>query len=247
MMIKNNIILHIPHSSTFIPDYTYYDVDYLKQEIELLTDHATDKIFYSNFANLLITPFSRVFCDVERFANDEDEPMSKFGRGFYYTKTDDGNFLRDETASYKNHVFENYYKAHHDKLNELVSDSLNNFDNAIIIDCHSFSDTPFETDLIKEENRPDICIGTDNFHTPQKLIDEVLKFYTNVGYSIEINNPYSGTIVNSESYQKDENVYSIMIEINRKLYMTNNIVDYDKVQKLNAEFNKLLEYLNCNF
>ena len=62
-----------------------------------------------------------------------------------------------------------------------------------------------------------------------------------MGYTAEINNPYSGTMVNTDSYLKDKPVKSIMIEYNRKLYMDENIVNYDKVKKLNNELINLFK------
>jgi N-formylglutamate amidohydrolase len=37
-------------------------------------------------------------------------------------------------------------------------------------------------------------------------------------------------------YQKNENVHGIMIEVNRKLYMDNGVVDMGKVKLLNELF-----------
>jgi N-formylglutamate amidohydrolase len=36
---------------------------------------------------------------------------------------------------------------------------------------------------------------------------------------VKINNPYAGSIVPLKYYQKEKNVMSLMVEINRKLYM----------------------------
>ena len=48
-------------------------------------------------------------------------------------------------------------------------------------------------------------------------------------------------MVNTDSYLKDKRVKSIMIEYNRKLYMDENIVNYDKVKKLNNELINLFK------
>lgn len=67
--------------------------------------------------------------------------------------------------------------------------------------------------------RPDICIGADEYHTPQKLTDIIKLQFESLGYSVEINSPFSGSIVPSKYYKQDKRVVSIMIEVNRKLYM----------------------------
>jgi N-formylglutamate amidohydrolase len=40
-----------------------------------------------------------------------------------------------------------------------------------------------------------------------------------MGYRVNINRPYAGTMVPMAFYQKDRRVASIMIEVNRNLYM----------------------------
>lgn len=239
--IFDSYILHIPHSSVEIPLLNNFIPGKLNNEIIKLTDWATDIIFDIPNLTKIVTNFSRVFCDVERFSDDNLEPMSKYGRGFYYTKTDNGDDLRYNDEIYKKHIYENYYLSHHNLLNDLVNEKLLLFDTCTIIDCHSFSDIPFNSDTIKELNRPDICIGIDEYHTPNTLIQYFINYFKELGYTVEINNPYYGTMVNTDSYLKDKRVKSIMIEYNRKLYMDENIVNYDKVKKLNNELINLFK------
>lgn len=76
------LILHIPHASSHIPFLDKY-VDQVKidREIALLTDWHTDELFHNERDLKVMAHFSRVFCDVERFREDETEPMSKKGDG----------------------------------------------------------------------------------------------------------------------------------------------------------------------
>lgn len=230
--IKDSFIFHIPHAKTNIP--APFINDYVNQktlidEIFLLTDHATDEIFNIPHCDKIVFPFSRVFCDVERFT-DEKEPMFKVGRGFFYTKTDSGLTLRHENN--KSIVYENYYLPHHNELYELTEKKLNTIGFCTIIDCHSFSDVPFNTDLIKTPNRPDFCIGIDPIHTPKWLYENLYNFLINYNFTVGINNPYEGTIIPTKHYG-NKNVISIMLEINRKLYMKNNIPIPENVKTLN--------------
>jgi N-formylglutamate deformylase len=169
--------------------------------------------------------------------------MYKYGRGFYYTKTDSGLPLRNEKDK---EIVQKLYNDYHKGLTDLVRNKLENNDSCIIVDCHSFSDTPFETDLIKlkeNEKRPDICIGTDEFHTPEWLIRIFTFLFEKEGFSVQINNPYSGTIVPLEFYKKDVRVKSFMIEINRKLFIDNNKINKNKINKLNKTIQKIFCYL----
>lgn len=238
-------ILHIPHSSTNIPDLRYYINEIaLRHEINLLTDWSTEKIFHVPDVAEVTAQFSRVFCDVERLSDDQ-EPMYTKGMGFYYTLTDSGDPLRKENVDYKHWVFENYYNPHHQRLTETVEMKLKKHKQVVIIDCHSFSSIPLRRELQQSPKRPDICLGTDDFHTPPWLIQYVKGHFQKYGYSVALNKPYSGTIVPLSLYRRDKQVLSIMIEINKKLYMnedTFQIFD-SSVQKLNTIVKKLLANL----
>lgn len=82
------LILHIPHSSNNIEFLDGYvaDENKIQQEIIKLIDWCTDKLFHSEKDTMIVAPFSRLFCDVERFVNDKDEVMSKVGMGAVYER-----------------------------------------------------------------------------------------------------------------------------------------------------------------
>ena len=92
------------------------------------------------------------------------------------------------------------------------------YNTAFIIDCHSFPNG-FLAQHNKNDKRPDICIGTDDFHTPSDLIANLRHSFETMGLTVEINEPFAGTMVPLKHYHKDKRVKSVMIEVNRKLYM----------------------------
>lgn len=242
--IKKSFIFHIPHSRTLIPDYSGFNKLLINDEINLLTDFGTEDIFHINDTTKLVFPYSRIFCDVERFVHDNNEPMNEFGRGFYYTKTDDGKQLRNENKAHENYVHDEYYKPHHKELEKLVDKKLKDVGFVNIIDCHSFNNIPLNTDLNKEIDRPDICIGVDEYHTPEFLIEMIKKQCEKYKFNYKINEPYSGTIVPLKHYKKNKMVNSIMIEINKNLYISKqtNIVDYRFIGYLNKFINELFVF-----
>lgn len=244
------LILHIPHSSTNIPSLEGYVDDETKIENEIikLTDWYTDELFHSDYDEMIVTPFSRLFCDVERFENDEDEIMSKVGLGVLYERFDDDEVLRTVTPQYRKNVIRDYYKVHHYRLTQVVTNQLEQEGSVLIIDCHSFPSTPLLKAIEQSNNPPDFNIGTDPFHTPTELTEIAINYLNNLGYSCGLDWPYSGTIVPMEYYKKNKNVYSIMLEVNRKLYLnepTNEkSIEFEKTMKIVQGFIEIIRKLN---
>lgn len=238
--IKKTIIFHIPHTSMFLPKYIGYDNFKLVQsEMNLVTDFNIDEIFKVKGIKQIKANFSRVFCDVERLEDDK-EKLSKVGRGFFYTKTDEGKLLRKEDKLIKEFVYKNYYLKHHLKLQQVVEKKLKENDVVYIIDCHSFNDIPLNTDLNKKTPRPDICLGVDKFHTPSFLTNYIKQSFEKNNYSVNINSPYAGTIVPLKFFEKNKRVNSIMIEINKRLYLTDNKAK--DIKKLNSIIKEIFNF-----
>jgi N-formylglutamate deformylase len=247
--LEKKVILHIPHSSSTIPFYDGFvvDEDVLNQEILKLTDWHTDDLFHSPANGIEVkADFSRIFCDVERFQDDKMEVMAKFGMGFLYFKSDDGRVIREVTPTLRENILKNYYGKHHYKLTTAVNNQLDSFGKALILDCHSYPNKPFIRDLNQSPDRPDFSIGTDSFHTPRELIQLSVDFFKKAGFSLEIDSPYSGSIVPLDHYGKNKNVQSIMLEINRKLYLeeeSNNKSDnYITIKKIVQEYIGMLSF-----
>ena len=218
------MILHIPHSSDVIPenlrDQFVLSDDDLRTELLRITDAYTDELFIFTEVSIVRFPISRLLVDVERFPNDAEEPMSKKGMGMIYALTADGEKLKrtlkpNERASL---VFF-YYDTHHLSLLGAVKMELEKYGNALIIDCHSFPSNPLPCDADQTMPRPDFCIGTDSFHTPETLSQTAALSLKKMGYNVKINQPYEGTLVPIMFYKKDSRVSSMMIEVNRSLYM----------------------------
>jgi N-formylglutamate deformylase len=245
--MKNKIILHVPHSSINIPITEGYVVENesLNKEIIKLTDWYTDDLFYSDTDIIIRAEFSRIFCDVERFTDDKQEIMAQFGMGVLYEKSDAGETLRKVTPKLREKILNDFYWKHHHKFTQAVNEQLQLFGKAIIIDCHSYPSIPLIRDLNKNSNRPDFNIGTDAFHTPKHLIDLSVEFFKNAGFTLGIDWPYKGSIVPLAHFNKNKNVQTIMLEINRALYLqepTNKKSEkYLEIKKVTSEFIKTIK------
>ena len=214
------IVINIPHASLSIPEeeMQYFDRTKLIRELLVMTDHCCDDLYDAGF-DILRFPVSRLVCDPERFRDDQDEIMSKKGMGAVYTCASDCTLLRKPDEAQRERILKTYYDPYHKKLEDKVTEKLEACGTCLIIDGHSFYETslPYEED--QDPNRPSICIGTDDYHTPPEVTNYLIKEFTSRGYSVAVNTPFAGTIVPMRYYRKDRNVSSVMIELNRRLYI----------------------------
>ena len=224
--IPSWVIFHIPHDSTVIPsevrDQLVLNDKDLFREIIKMTDHHTYDLIARIFPTSQIVrfPVSRLVVDVERFESDCDECMAARGMGVIYKSTHELKPLRRHLLpTEREHLLSKWYRPHHALLTGAVDQALNEFRRALVIDVHSFPSLPlpYETDLAAY--RPEICIGSDSYHTPWEVVHELSRGFEFHGFEVGINTPFAGAIVPAKHYKKDERVQAVMIEIRRDLYL----------------------------
>jgi len=247
------IIAHVPHSSSHItegarPQFLLSDEE-LRREVIRLTDWHTDRLFSwvtKLGGSMFINTVPRVIFDPERFVDDDDEPMAAVGQGVVYTKSTQGELLREIDDAQRAGFISELYEPYHEALTTMVSSSLDKFGTCLIIDCHSFATEPLPSEPNQETPRPDICIGTDSFHTPPALAEALEQAFTAEGFVTKRDSPFSGTIVPLRFYGRDSRVESVMIEVRRGLYCDEATgepnTDFDRVQSIveNAVGNAVL-------
>lgn len=246
-------VLHIPHSSTFVPANLRTSIllndDELRLEMLRMTDWFTDELFdiESSFISSVRFPISRLLVDPERFEDDALEPMFAKGMGVIYTRTSHNEVLRTPpSVEERQDLIDGFYQPHHQQLTNAVQSMLNHRGQALVIDCHSFPSQPLPYEVDNNQSRADICIGTDEFHTSPELRDLAVSLFERQGFVVAVNQPFAGALVPSEFYRVNSKVAAIMIEVNRGLYMHEDSGEKTECfglvkEKLQQVINKLLE------
>jgi N-formylglutamate amidohydrolase len=219
-------VIHLPHASREIPvdlrSTFLLDDEALERELDRMTDHCTDELFAVAGKEIATVrfPISRLVVDPERFEDDADEPMAQCGQGVVYTLTSDGRPLRHPpTPREREALLDRFYRPHHARLTALVSRALEAHGKALIIDGHSFPDVPLPMEHDQRPDRSDICIGTDPFHTPAALVERLVAACEAVGWSVQVDAPYAGAMVPGRFFRREPRVQSVLIEVNRRLYV----------------------------
>ena len=68
---------------------------------------------------------------------------------------------------------------------------------------------------------PDVCIGIEKEYSDETITEKILSAIRKKGYSCAINYPYSGSIVptSAKSLPTEKKIVSIMIEVNKRIYL----------------------------
>ncbi len=224
--LRSPLVAHLPHASTVIPDEVRAEFliphAALSDELLRLTDWYTDELF-AGLSELGATTFvnrrSRLVFDPERFLDDKVEPMAARGQGVVYWLGSQLQLLREASSSLRARRVEELYRPYHAALDSVVGEMLAEFGQCTVIDCHSFPSLPLRSEIDQSSDRPDICIGTDETHTPPELASALEAAFTAEGFRVGRDWPFSGTFVPSGFYGRDARVRSVMIEVRRDLYL----------------------------
>ena len=236
------ILFHVPHSSLKIPNI-YWSIcikgkKYINNSNINLSDFLTDQLIPSR-CHKLVFKYSRLFCDVEKFKDDSKEILSRKGMGVIYTNDCD-NIITIPNKKYKRKIIKSYYDKYHNKLDKMVTQIIKKYNKCIIIDFHSYSDEMVDK-LLNAKNNPDICVGVDNTYTDKKIMEFTINHFEKYGYSVKINKPYSGTMIPNKFFnKKEEKLSSIMIEINKRIYL-NSKEDFFKLKNCIEDYYNIIK------
>lgn len=221
------VILHIPHDSSVIPSdvrpqFLVSDAE-LKLELQRMTDHFTLALFAEpcGDATVVRAPVSRLVVDVERFSDDSVEPMAARGMGVIYEVTSHLAPLRRQLSPVEREALMfDWYHSHHNRLEAAVTAVLERYGRCLIIDGHSFPGAalPYEN-ADPAIVRPDICIGSDPYHTSKNLQQAFVEAFGRDGWRVAVNDPFAGALVPVSRYRVDPRVTAVMVEVNRDLYL----------------------------
>ncbi|HYF28614.1 MAG TPA: N-formylglutamate amidohydrolase [Baekduia sp.] len=221
------VVLHVPHASTAIPADVRRDIalgdEGLAAELAAMTDAGTDVLARAAADEagerpwLFVNRLSRLVVDPERFP-DEREVMEQVGMGAVYTRTSRRERLRAADAELREGLLTRFFHPYATALAELVDARLDATGRAAIIDVHSYPHEPLPYELHPHDERPEICIGTDDVHTPPWLRVAAAAAF-GARWSVACDTAFRGTYVPLRHFGVDRRVVSVMLELRRDVYL----------------------------
>jgi N-formylglutamate amidohydrolase len=124
---------------------------------------------------------------------------------------------------------EGIYLPYHATLQRLLSDAVNAYGVAVLIDCHSMPRIARSGDRLA----PDVVLG-DRYGTTcaQGIIDLCEMVFAGAGLRVARNRPYAGGFIARTYGRPPHGIHAVQVEISRHLYM--NEVTLEKNEGFNA-------------
>jgi N-formylglutamate amidohydrolase len=189
-----------------------------------------------------VNELSRLVVDPERLPDDVEE-MVEVGMGAVYTGTAHLGTLRAPDPARDADLRRRFFDPYAAALTELVDDRLAECGAALVVDVHSYAAQPLPYERHADGARPAVCLGVDDEHTPDWLVDLARAAFQSVG-DVAVNEPFAGTYVPLKHYGTDRRVSSLMVEIRRDTYMDEPGGDlHPGAEKVVAALTRLLDTL----
>ncbi len=242
--LTSPLIFNSPHSGTIYPDDLIASTRLDRIALRRSEDSFVDLLFAEapNYgAPLLKALFPRAYLDVNREAFELDPLMFEdalpehvntrslrvaAGFGTIARVVAEGMLIYREKMPFSEaeRRVAALYHPYHSALSDLLSSSLKQFDCAVLIDCHSMPSLG-APQISSDRRSADIILG-DRYGTScapviSQTIEEVLR---EQGYQVVRNSPYAGGFITDCYGRPGRGQHAVQIEINRALYMDENLV-----------------------
>ena len=212
-------------------------------------------------ATMLYCCFPNTFMDVNRKEDDLDpavidgqwptalnpSPAAIRGLGLIKTKSRYGEPMQEKklTVAEIKERFDVYYHPYHRELKRIVDETYAKHGTVWQLSCHCMSAVGAPTHADAGKPRADFCLGNIGFTTSSReFVDYVAAEIKKLGYSVTINDPYEGNELNRRHGAPAKRIESIMVEINKKLFMdTKTFRRTEGFSKLKADLDRLLKKL----
>lgn len=255
-MEKLPFLVSIPHGGDSIPPEIEKDVCITPRDMFDDSDSFTILIYnVGNIVEELVTAdIARAFVDNSR---SKDQLPPGFPDGLIKSATcynkpiyKKGKQPDKDTTEILINTYYNYY-------HQRIQNALRNPNILLALDCHSMAEIAQEISPDKGNNRPLINLGDADGTACDPYITQLLRNSFMEVFSFEekevtINNPFKGGFI-TRNYGNNPTPW-IQIEMNRKLYLSEDCFDYDSLKMknnrldvLSGKFREVLSHFYENY
>ncbi len=194
--LYTNIVMAVPHAVGTPCGDDWSGNGAIAAERDRWTDWLTDELFDCRTSGVqrVVGRVSRFDCDLERLEGEHDRLCK-------YTQVEGCGMKA--APGFSNRMLSKWYRYRAEVL-----ECAGTGERPLIVDCHSFPE-----DLAPDV---DICIGfnEDGSCPPRGVLDAIAGCFTQAGYSVRFNSPYSNALA-PVGYIG----HSLMIEVSKRCYL----------------------------
>jgi N-formylglutamate amidohydrolase len=169
-------------------------------------------------------------------------------KGLFWTESTNGENLgfkklNQQTAD---ELIKEIWTPYYSWIEEELSKRKKKFGFALLIDGHSMPSRGDKNHSDQGAERADIVPGNLDFKTCPSSVSQALeKLCQEFKLSCRFNNPYKGGNITQSFYRPEESIYTLQIEVNRKIYMNENtkVLNEAGIQNLERLFKAFLQKL----
>lgn len=231
------VIFSSPHSGKEYPASLLLRSSLDEQTIRSSEDAFVDELFASAplaGAPLITARVPRAYIDLNRAA-DELDPALIDGviRAPHNPRVSSGlgvipRVVANGRAIYRGKIglpeaqarIDSLWHPYHQALRDLIGESLAQFGQAVLIDCHSMPHEAIEAHARPNQPRPEVVLG-DRFGAAacREVMDLVEAAFLDAGLRVARNAPFAGAYIAQAYGRPSRGQHVVQIEIDRALYM----------------------------
>ena len=248
---KVPIVISVPHSGIEIPEEVKRT--YLESQLEKLDD--TDWFVHDvyDFASelgitVIRAKYSRWLIDLNR--DPESTPLYNDGRiitGLCSQTDFFGHPIykasQDPTQAEIERRLKTYYWTYYDQVKTLLTDTKNQFGQALLWDAHSIRRI---VPTIQKEPFPDMILGNNDKQTAGlELIQTALNTLRQGQFQVNHNTPFKGGHITRYFGDPENHIHALQLEMNKILYMDDPEISYapDRANQVKAVLQPVFEAL----
>ncbi len=231
------VIFSSPHSGKDYPAALLARTALDEQAIRSSEDAFVDDLFSGapgQGAPLIAARMPRAWIDLNRAADELDPALIEgVARTPHNPRVNSGlgvipRVVANGRAIYRGKIalaeaqarIDSVWHPYHRALRGLLDESLSQFGQAVLIDCHSMPHEAIEAHARPGHARPDVVLG-DRFGAAagRDVMDEVEAAFAEAGLRVARNAPFAGAYIAQAYGRPSRGQHVVQVEIDRSLYM----------------------------
>jgi len=223
------VLLSVPHSGRDYPDWLIEDSSGGRSALATLEDPLVDRLVWralNRGCGAVIARTPRAAVDCNRAEDDIDPSVidgvragrvtarARGGLGIVPSRTQQHGFLwrRPINPMQLGERLEQAHRPYHDALDGLLSDLVDRFGCALLLDCHSMPPPPPGTAAI--------VFGDRMGRTAHSWVShDAMAIARRCGFEAGLNDPFAGGHVIERHARPARNVHALQVEVDRRCYL----------------------------